>query len=399
MRTTVLILGLVAIVPAFAQRAGVRYIGERAYTVARSRDYQEGRRDGKCTIRVNIDDEADVVLRGDRLLIEVIKGAPGEEQRNPGSECNSPLPKGGISNFQFRGRDGRGNVRLVQEPRASNGWSAIVNIQDPKGGMEGYTFDLTWNYDGSSGGSGGGGGGFFPGPSNPANGEFSGTGSGDLRKGNSSMRIDRATINLRNNGSFILDLYAPERVRFTGMYRGSGNRYDLDVNGGFGTEGARGNGRVEVSGNQLTLVEVNGNTVRYNDRFEGRFRSGGGFGGNGGGSGGLGDLSLAQTGRGNFDNGQQTVQITRAEIEVRNGSTARLNFRSDRGDTLTLEGEVANVRGVTFEVNLRSSNQGSASGVARVAYSRGGFGGNSITRVEVNDANLNGRRFTLRFAR
>jgi hypothetical protein len=68
---------------------------------------------------------------------------------------------GNIRNFRFRGIDGRGNPRLVQEPDRSNYYVAVVNVQDPKGGGEGYTFDLSWEWDG--------GGGFSPGrPTRPS---------------------------------------------------------------------------------------------------------------------------------------------------------------------------------------------------------------------------------------
>lgn len=137
-----------------AQRGGMRYLSDTSFRPKRTSDWSANRRDGKCTIRVRIDDNTDVVLRGEEVRLSVIQGRPGWDE---GSECNSPLPFGGVSNFQFRGRDGRGDVRLVQEPRQTNRWTAIVNIVDSKGGDEGYTFDLTWNADGS-GGSGESGG-------------------------------------------------------------------------------------------------------------------------------------------------------------------------------------------------------------------------------------------------
>jgi hypothetical protein len=46
------------------------------------------------------------------------------------------------SNFRFTGVDGRGSQELVRGPQ--NGGVAVVRIQDPDNGSEGYTFDLTW---------------------------------------------------------------------------------------------------------------------------------------------------------------------------------------------------------------------------------------------------------------
>src|SRR5262245_29413729 len=77
-------------------------------SVRRSRDWSPDRRDGRCRVRVRIDDAADVELRGEQIWIRVIRGAPG---RDEGSECNAPLPtSGNIRNFGFRGVDGRGTV-------------------------------------------------------------------------------------------------------------------------------------------------------------------------------------------------------------------------------------------------------------------------------------------------
>jgi hypothetical protein len=45
--------------------------------------------------------------------------------------------------FRFEGIDGRGRQQLVRDPR--NGGVAVVRIEDPAGGSEGYTFDLIWS--------------------------------------------------------------------------------------------------------------------------------------------------------------------------------------------------------------------------------------------------------------
>jgi len=99
---------------------------------------------GECTIRVWIDDEADIELRGGSVHIRTISGQPG---RDDGTECNQPLPSN-VRKFEFKGIDGRGEVRLVQEPRPANNWTAVVNIRDSKGGGEGYTYRLRWESSG-----------------------------------------------------------------------------------------------------------------------------------------------------------------------------------------------------------------------------------------------------------
>ncbi len=46
-----------------------------------------------------------------------------------------------MSDFRFKGIDGRGNVKLAQDPRNNNS-IAVIRIDDPKAGSEGYTFDI-----------------------------------------------------------------------------------------------------------------------------------------------------------------------------------------------------------------------------------------------------------------
>jgi len=94
---------------------------------------------GKCTIEVEVDGSADVEIRGDRGIIRTLSGRPAVWRR---FICNIPLPYN-PNEFQFRGIDGRGSQELLQDPRAGRG-AAVVRIQDPRGGSEGYTFDLEW---------------------------------------------------------------------------------------------------------------------------------------------------------------------------------------------------------------------------------------------------------------
>jgi hypothetical protein len=94
---------------------------------------------GKCTIEVTVDGAADVEIRGDSGRIRTLQGQPSSWRR---FECTSPIPPNPVD-FRFRGVDGRGNVSLLRDP-SSTGGTAVVRIADPKGGQEGYTFDLEW---------------------------------------------------------------------------------------------------------------------------------------------------------------------------------------------------------------------------------------------------------------
>jgi hypothetical protein len=106
--------------------------------------------EGKCTVEVVVDGAAEVEIRGDNAVVRNLKGNPPQLRR---FQCNEAMPAR-PANFRFRGVDGRGRQTLVSDPR--NGGPAVVRIEDPDNGQEGYTFDIMWG--------GGGGGGFQGGP-------------------------------------------------------------------------------------------------------------------------------------------------------------------------------------------------------------------------------------------
>lgn len=99
---------------------------------------------GKCTIEVDVDGAADVEIRGDTAWLRTLQGQPATWRR---FECNMPMPQN-PANFRFQGVDGRGRQTLVQNP--NNGGPAVVRIEDPQGGREGYTFDVEWNGGGGN---------------------------------------------------------------------------------------------------------------------------------------------------------------------------------------------------------------------------------------------------------
>ncbi len=127
---------------------------------------------GKCTIEVEVDGVAEVGVKGSRGRIRTLAGAPARWRR---FECDAALPNQ-VSDFRFRGLDGRGRQTLASDPRSNDG-VAIVRIEDPRGGSHGYTFEIEW-----SGGSGStGGGGFF------GDGPRRGQGNADGYSGDSSQ--------------------------------------------------------------------------------------------------------------------------------------------------------------------------------------------------------------------
>lgn len=93
---------------------------------------------GKCTIEVVVDISAEVEIRGEMAVLRNIAGQPAQWRR---FVCNTPMPRNPVD-FRFIGVDGRGRQQLVRDPRG--GGPAVVRIDDPRNGSEGYTFDVTW---------------------------------------------------------------------------------------------------------------------------------------------------------------------------------------------------------------------------------------------------------------
>ncbi|MBZ5602377.1 MAG: hypothetical protein LAO79_08730 [Acidobacteriia bacterium] len=97
---------------------------------------------GKCTIEVVVDGAAEVEIRGDRAILRNLRGQPPQWRR---FVCSAPLPPN-PGEFRFAGVDGRGRQTLVRAP--GGGGPAVVRLEDPNNGQEGYTFDIFWSVGG-----------------------------------------------------------------------------------------------------------------------------------------------------------------------------------------------------------------------------------------------------------
>lgn len=124
-------------------------------TDRRTAEIRGGGGDGKCTIEVEVDGVAEVEIFGNNAQIRTLQGSPSRFRR---FQCNQEMPRNAYD-FRFKGIDGRGRQELMRSP---NNGPAVIRIDDPKGGSEGYTFDIFWR-GGSGQWTGGGNGGGFPG--------------------------------------------------------------------------------------------------------------------------------------------------------------------------------------------------------------------------------------------
>lgn len=100
---------------------------------------------GQCDIRLQIDDEVEVTVRGDLVYLKTIRGRDG---RDDGSECNEPLPNHPVADFNFEVKDSRGEIRLIAEPSRRTDFQAVVRIRDSDSGEGRYHFRLSWRITG-----------------------------------------------------------------------------------------------------------------------------------------------------------------------------------------------------------------------------------------------------------
>jgi len=100
---------------------------------------------GLCVIRLQVDDNVEVTVDGDQVYIRTLSG---QDAREDGSECTSPLPRREVDGFNFDVKERRGDIQLVEGPTRRNGGKVIVRIHDGPGGFGRYIFSLSWATDG-----------------------------------------------------------------------------------------------------------------------------------------------------------------------------------------------------------------------------------------------------------
>lgn len=99
-------------------------------------------REGRCEIRLWVDNRAEVRMRGDTIFVRTLEGSRG---RDEGSSCSQPLPYNSVRGFEIRQTAGRSRVTVSQEPSRMNNYTASIAIEDRQGGGDDYAFEVTWH--------------------------------------------------------------------------------------------------------------------------------------------------------------------------------------------------------------------------------------------------------------
>lgn len=106
-------------------------------------DGQYGRNGGQAgRVRWSgtVDSTVMVVVRDGSVQTRTVNG---NNVRDVRTDVQGRLPERG-SDVRLRQEEGRGDVRIVEQPNARNGFTTRVRIDDPQGGSSHYAFTLAY---------------------------------------------------------------------------------------------------------------------------------------------------------------------------------------------------------------------------------------------------------------
>ncbi len=96
--------------------------------------------DGQLMWSGDVDDRAQVTIHGRDVRTDTLSGKP---VNNVNSQVFGRLPTDHPV-FLTLDKRGRGMVRVVQQPRPFNNFTAVIRIHDPQPGAAHYRFRLNW---------------------------------------------------------------------------------------------------------------------------------------------------------------------------------------------------------------------------------------------------------------
>jgi hypothetical protein len=97
-------------------------------------------RPGKLSWSGRVDDEVIVNCREGQCVSEAVRGAAVMRER---AKFSQPLPRAEVR-VSLEDVQGRGDIKLMEQPRRDNNYSARVRIRDQEPGVGDYSFVLTW---------------------------------------------------------------------------------------------------------------------------------------------------------------------------------------------------------------------------------------------------------------
>ena len=95
---------------------------------------------GRLHWRGTVDDNVQLVIRDGFVDVRTIGGT---EYNDANYNFTSPLPRRRIT-VGVNKLNGRGTVRILQQPSRENDFTAVIEIKDPSGGARMYEIEVLW---------------------------------------------------------------------------------------------------------------------------------------------------------------------------------------------------------------------------------------------------------------
>jgi len=108
----------------------------------RSRNRNDGYYNGpgRMSWRGRVDDYVELRIQGSRVRSIERGGAPTYNEQ---ASFSSPLPRADVR-VEVKKRDGRGRVSVLEQPGRYNNYTAVIRIDDNKGGADDYELEMAW---------------------------------------------------------------------------------------------------------------------------------------------------------------------------------------------------------------------------------------------------------------
>jgi hypothetical protein len=101
----------------------------------------DGGSSGTLEFRGQVDEVVEFLVRADRLHVVLVSGQKVKLER---FRFSQPLPAEVMPTVALEKKDGRGTVELLEEPTATNAFTARIRVSDPQGGADRYHWILSW---------------------------------------------------------------------------------------------------------------------------------------------------------------------------------------------------------------------------------------------------------------
>jgi hypothetical protein len=96
----------------------------------------------QCDIRLEIDNEVRITIRRDQVIVHTVSG---EDARDDGSDCSTPLPDRDVRDFTVQPVDNRSEMHILERPSGRNDYAVVLRIVDDAPGFGRYHFRMSWD--------------------------------------------------------------------------------------------------------------------------------------------------------------------------------------------------------------------------------------------------------------